>query len=308
MDKVLVICGPTSTGKTQLAFKLARKFNGVVVSADSRQVYRHMDIGTGKERSSDVEVWGYDLVEPNEDFSVSEFVKKAKKEIKQIINLGKLPIVVGGTGLYIKSLFEDVETIDIPKNEGIRNSLEDKGVDELFEKLAILDPSKAASLNLSDRNNPRRLVRAIEVAIFTLDNPQYLKNKNIKQSDYDVLYIGLKMDINTLSEKIANKIDDRINMGFVDEVESLLKMGVSWKNQSMKAIGYKESEQFFKNGLTYEDFISLWHRNEVKYVKRQMTWFNKQKKINWYDAKNPDILFKVEKMVDKWDNINYEEN
>src|SRR3989344_7906229 len=140
---MLVICGPTATGKTKLGIFLAQKFNGEIISADSRQVYKYMNIGTGKEWDDTVKIWGYDLVDPKENYSVSEYLKYAKTAIEDIHKRNKLPILVGGTGLYIKAVVDGIETINIPSNKELRKSLNNKEVDELFEKLAILDSSKA---------------------------------------------------------------------------------------------------------------------------------------------------------------------
>jgi len=310
MKKILVICGPTATGKTTLGFKLAKKLNGEIVSSDSRQVYKHMDIGTGKEWNSDVKIWGYDLAEPTEDFSVSEYFKQIKIVITDIWNRNKLPILIGGTGLYIKSLIDGIATVDIPKNSSLRGSLEKMSIEEMFDKLAVLDSSKAASMNSSDKKNSRRLTRAIEVAVWNIENSTQKKvvekRENILDKDVNVLMIGLLADQNILFKNIKNRVEKRMNEGFIDEVEMLLQMGVSWKNQSMNSLGYKESEAFFKYGLTYEEFIEEWERSEMKYVKRQLTWFKKEtyhngeKRINWFDITDKDFSKKVENLVEKW--------
>ncbi len=305
--KLLVIVGPTATGKTSLGIKLSKMFKGEIVSSDSRQVYKHMDIGTGKEWG-DVKIWGYDLVDPWENFSVSEYFNQMKWVIEDIWKRGKLPVIVGGTGLYIKSLIDGIQTVDIPKNINLRKTLEELSVDELFEKLATLDGTKAASLNSSDRLNPRRLVRAIEIASWKVENEtknsEVVKRSKVLSGDVSVLQIGLNLPLNNLSERIKERVESRMNDGFIDEVENLLKMGVSWKNQSMQSIGYKESEGFFKSGKTYEDFIAEWERNENNYAKRQLTWFKKDKRINWFDAKDPNLYQNVEKMVKKWYSTN----
>lgn len=299
--KLLIICGPTTTGKTKLGFYLAKKYNGEIISVDSRQVYKFMDIGTGKEWG-DAQIWGYDLVDPKENYSVSEFLKFAEEKLKDIWSRGKLPILVGGTGLYIKAVVDGIETINIPSNNDLRKSLDEKKVDELFEKLATLDSSKAASLNLSDRKNPRRLIRAIEIAIWKIENEKKVTNTKITNKNINSLFIGLKCPMKIISDLIYKRVEKRIEEGFIDEVEDLLKNGVSWKMQSMHALGYKESEAFFKYGLSYEDFVNNWHSNELKYVKRQTTWFNKDKRINWFDITNKNYYQEVEKLVDKWDN------
>lgn len=307
MKKLLVICGPTATGKTSLGISLAKLFKGEIVSADSRQVYKQMDIGTGKEWG-DVKIWGYDLVDPKDGFSVSEYFNQMKWVIEDIWSRDKLPIIVGGTGLYIKSLIDGIQTVDIPKNINLRKTLEELSVDVLFEKLATLDSTKAAALNSSDRQNPRRLVRAIEVASWKIENEtknsEVTKRINILSDDVSVLQIGLSSNLDFLKMKIKERVMDRINNGFIDEVEELLKNGVSWKMQSMKSLGYKESEAFFKQGLSFEEFVEIWERNEINYVKRQMTWFKKDKRISWFDIQDQNYLKDLENMVKKWYSTN----
>lgn len=303
-NKLLVVCGPTATGKTSLSFKLAKEFVGEIVSADSRQVYKYMDIGTGKEWDEDVKIWGYDLVDPRENYSVSDYFREIKYVIEDIWKRGKLPIIVGGTGLYIKSLIDGIATVDIPKNENLRESLEKMSVVELFEKLATLDSAKAASLNTSDSKNSRRLVRAIEVAVWSIENSTQKhiveKREKVLDKNVDLLMVGLTAPLSDISNNIDNRVEKRMNDGFIDEVETLLRMGVSWRNQSMNTLGYKESEKFFKEGLSYEEFISEWVRNELRYVKRQMTWFKKDKRIDWFNVKDIDYKERLANLVSKW--------
>ena len=302
--KLLVICGPTATGKTSLGFLLAKKFNGEIVSADSRQVYKHMDIGTGKEWNDSIKIWGYDLAEPTENYSVSDYFKSMKIAISDIWQRNKLPVIVGGTGFYIKSLIDGIATVDIPKNENLRISLEKMSINELFNKLADLDGTKAASLNSSDKKNSRRLIRAIEIAVWNTQHGTEKhvieKRKKVLDKNVDLLMIGLSASSLTILNNIENRVDKRINEGFILEVENLLKMGVSWQHQSMKSLGYKESEAFFKHGLTYEEFINQWINNEVKYTKRQMTWFKKDKRINWFKIDDLNFDQNVVNLVSKW--------
>lgn len=302
-NKLLVICGPTATGKTKLALFLAKKFKGEIVSADSRQVYRHMDIGTGKEWGDSM-IWGYDLIDPQDDYSVLNFFKFAKNTIEDIWLRDKMVILTGGTGLYIKSIIDGIATVDIPKNENLRKELERFDTNYLFEKLAILDSSKAATMNSSDKKNPRRLIRAIEIAVWNIDNSK--KNKKIKKRK-DVLnksilplMIGLTGDLESLRKKINQRVEERLNYGFIDEIEKLLLMGVSWKNQSMKSLGYKEAEYFLKKGMTYEEFVKNWENNEFKYLKRQLRWFKKDNRIKWFNISNKNLYKDVENTVKKW--------
>ncbi len=307
MKKLLVICGPTATGKTSLGFKIAEKLGGEIISADSRQLYKYMDIGTGKELSDKIKTWGYDLCDPREDFSVFDYFKEMKLSIENIWSRNKLPIIVGGTGLYIKSLIDGIPTVDVPKNKILRMSLEQMNISDMYEKLATLDSAKAAQMNSSDRKNPRRLIRAIEIAMWSIENETQKQavelREKILDKDIDLLMIGLKADKKIISENIKKRVEKRMNDGFIDEVETLLKMGVSWRNQSMNTMGYKDSEAFFKEGLTYEEFIENWERNEIKYSKRQMTWFKKDTRINWFDISDPNYLANIEFTVDKWYNL-----
>ncbi len=306
MKKLLIICGATGVGKTKLGIYLAKKFNGEIISSDSRQVYKYMDIGTGKEwdETGEVKIHGYDLVEPSYDYSVFEFFKFAKKTIEDIWSRNKLPIAVGGTGFYIKSITGGIETLDVPKNVQLRKELENYSTDQLFEKLAVLDGGRAAKLNFSDKKNKRRLIRAIEIAIWNLENSKnrkiIKKKSKLLANEVDFLRIGLAENIDILKNRLETKIEDRINKGFIEEIESLLRKGISWKNQSMRAIGYKEAEDFLKKGLTYEEFLRNWLSSEMKYIKRQITWFKKDRQIKWFNVGDLNLHQRIEKIVRKW--------
>lgn len=307
MRKLLVICGPTATGKTSLAANLSKKFDGVLVSADSRQVYIDLNIGTGKEYPSGVQVLGYDLVEARGEFSVAQYEIFAREAIKSIWDNGKLPILVGGTGLYIKSVIEGVGTSSVPKNQNLRKILENLTVDELFEKIAQLDPIKAASLNISDKNNPRRLIRAIEIAQHDLTEGESVSMERFVDTS-DVLMIGLKCPKEILDKKIESRVKERIKMGAEKEVRGLLEKGVNWKDQSMSSIGYGEWKDFFEHNKTLDEVVKVWTTNEVKYTKRQMTWFKKNQSVNWFDISSDTFPENVEKKVDKWYSSNNESN
>ena len=298
MKKLLVICGPTATGKTALAIKLAKKFDGEIVSADSRQVYKGMDIGMGKEWG-DVPIHGYDLVDPRREFSVSKYLKFARKILKDIWRRGKLPILVGGTGLYIKGVIDGIPTVEVPRNNELRKRLEEKSADELFESLSQLDAVRAGSMNSSDRKNPRRLVRAIEVAQWNLGHGVKCLTSDILHPT-SVLVIGLTAAKEPLNKRIEDRVGERVKAGIKKEIESLLKNGVSWDDQSMMSFGYRQYRDFFEGEVPEEVVVSEWTREEQKYVKRQMTWFKKDKRVGWFDIFEVDYQKKVEKMVAKW--------
>lgn len=320
MNKLLVICGPTSTGKTNLALKIAKEFNGEIVSADSRQVYKGMDIGTGKDIPKDsaieyddssdwgfytingIKIWGYDLAEPQEDFNVSRYIKFAAKIIKKIQQNGKLPILTGGTGLYIKGVIDGIPTASVPKNDKLREKLEKWTAAELYENLSQLDALKAASLNASDKNNPRRLIRAIEVAQWRLSNGGS-ENPEKSVSQNSVMQVGLFGPISLISEKIKKRIEDRINAGIKKEIVGLIKNGVNWENQSMMSIGYRQWRSYFEDapgGIGEDKVLEEWEREEIKYAKRQMTWFKKDKRIKWFDITSRKFPENVEKLIKSW--------
>lgn len=308
MKKLLVVCGPTATGKTGLALRLAKEFNGELVSADSKQVYKHLDIGTGKDlpvpghyEIEGVKVWGYDLVSPKKEFSVGQYLKIANKIIENIWLRKKLPILVGGTGLYIKGIIEGIPTASIPKNKTVRKSLERKSVKELFDILAQMAPIRAGSMNTSDRKNPRRLVRAIEVAQWRLKSGPKTKVENDGlEIQVPTLFIGLIAPKDYLYQRIRKRIQARLRRGMENEVKKLLEDGVSWKDQSMDSLGYRQWRGYFEGKMTKEKVIKKWEREEYKYAKRQITWFKRDKRVNWFDIKDRGWQKSVEKLVKKW--------
>ena len=281
-NPLLVICGPTATGKTKLGLRLAKLLDGEVVSADSRQVYRHMDIGTGKGKEK---VWGYDLVNPDEEFSISHYQKFARKKIEEILKRKRVPILVGGSGLYIKTISDGIETIDISSNKTLRENLADKNVSQLVAILRDVDRGKLDRMNGSDRNNPRRLIRAIEIAGRGSSQSDSGVKKKLR---YNTLFIGLTADKEELKKRIEKRVDLRIKNGFEKEVLFLKKQGV-WNGAPKMTLGYRE----------WPD-VKKWKVEEFKYAKRQMTWFKKDKRIKWFDIGQPDYGKQVEKLTKKW--------
>jgi len=318
MKKLLVVCGPTSTGKTTLAISLAKKFNGELISADSRQVYKGMDIGTGKDlpkgakiklpwfqkygyyEIDGVKIWGYDLADPRHEFSVGQYIKFAERVINDIAKRGKNPILVGGTGLYIRGAIDGIATAGVPKNNQLRKNLEGSSADELFEKLAQMDSLKAGQMNTSDKKNPRRLMRAIEVAMWKINNVKKEKEMEKKRKDFDVLMIGLKAPQKFIFERIKNRVEKRVKAGIKKEVQTLLKKHITWKMSSMSSMGYKQWKDYFAGNKTEGEVVKNWIVDEEKYVKRQMVWFKKDKRIIWFDITAKTFPKNVEKQAEKW--------
>ncbi len=323
MNKLLIICGPTATGKTLLAITLAKKFDGEIISADSRQVYKGMNIGTGKDLPENaklqmtdngfgfyeidgIPVWGYDLADPKEEFSVSKYLKFAPKIISDIDGRGRLPILVGGTGLYIKGVVDGIPTADVPRSMELREKLLGKSPDELFETLSQTDTLKAGSMNTSDRKNPRRLMRAIEVSQYFLDH-RNKESQLLAIDKRDTMFIGLTAPRDFVDRGIEERVERRVRDGIKDEIKNLLDSGVDWNDQSMLSLGYRQYRDFFEGGVGEELIIDEWTREEKRYAKRQMTWFKKDRRILWFDVSDSKFSEKVEKSVKKWYKSTYDE-
>ena len=276
-NKLIVILGPTASGKTSLAIKLAKELSGEIVSADSRQVYREMDIGTDKIVPEGIPHHLIDVVNPDEKFTLAQYKKMAIKAIKDIQKRGNVPFLVGGTGLYIQSI---VDNLQIPKGESnkkMRNKLEKMENAELFEKLKKLDPVCAAAI---DSKNKRRLVRAVEVCL-TTGKPFSQQRKKGKPL-FNVLQIGIKPDKEKLEKKIAQRADQMIQTGLIEEVKGLIKKYGS-KIISMDSIGYQEIIAHLQNKITLEEAKDLIKTHTRQYAKRQMTWFKRDKRIQWIE-------------------------
>ncbi|MFA5208472.1 MAG: tRNA (N6-isopentenyl adenosine(37)-C2)-methylthiotransferase MiaB [Candidatus Paceibacterota bacterium] len=273
--KLIVVLGPTASGKTDLAIDLAKKFNGEIVTADSRTIYKEMDIGTAKPKElKKVPHYLIDIVSPDEEFNVALFKQEAVKKIDEIIESGRLPILVGGTGLYIKSIVENLDFPQVKADEKLRKKLEKKNTEELFEMYKDLDKEGA---NKIDKNNRRRLIRAIEVSL-SLKEPFFKERK--KEPIYDILQIGIKINKKELEERIRKRVDIMIKQGLEKEVKKLSKK-YGFNIPPMQTIGYREWEDYFDKKETLENTIEKIKTNTIKFAKRQMTWFKKDKTIKW---------------------------
>jgi tRNA dimethylallyltransferase len=298
-NKILIICGPTATGKTALALSLAKRFDGELVSADSRQVYRGMDIGTGKDLDicfkSSVPIWMYNVVNPGEEFSVSHYQFLSTAVISNIQKRNKLPIIVGGTGLYIRSILMPIETAGIPPNVSLRKKLIRMSKEQLQGKLQHVAPQVWEGLNNSDRNNPRRLIRKIEIAKSKMGT----SCKKTKEQ-YDQCLIGLRTTLQSLYQRIDKRVDKRVEQGVVDEISMLIQKGFSWDLPSMSALGYKEWRPYFERKQSMEQCIQQWKHDEHGYARRQLTWFKKQSLIHWFDIMQSGYEGDVTEAVTEW--------
>jgi len=279
-NKLITILGPTASGKSDLAVKLAKKFNGEIISADSRQIYKEMDIGTAKITKKEmlgIPHYMIDIVKPNQKFTLAQFQKKTIKIIKDIQKRNKLPFLVGGTGLYIQSVVDNLKIPGTKPDEKLRNKLEKLTNQELINKLEKLDPK---ALKIIDIKNKRRLIRALEICLLTKKpfSEQRKKNKSI----FNTLQIGLKLDTKNLEQKIIRRIEKMIENGLIKENKKLLKKYGS-KPYSMSGIGYKEIIPYINNEISLEQSKELIKIHTHQYAKRQMTWFKRDKTIEWIE-------------------------
>lgn len=313
--KIIVILGPTASGKSAVAIKLAKKFNGEIISADSRQIYRGMDIGTGKvtgalesvilseqsepkdlgqdsstslrfgQNDNELKVfvsegiphYAIDIVDPNEDFNITDFKKYTQAKIKEILERGKLPIICGGTGFWISAVVDDLDFPEVAPDPKLRAELDEKSVGELFEQLLAIDPERASSI---DKHNKFRLIRALEIcqALGKVPKP---KSQNQKPSPYQFLQIGISVEKEILHKKIKKRLNERFAQGMIEEVEKLHSEGISWEKLEGFGLEYRKIAEFLQGKISKEEMMEKLYFDIIHYAKRQMTWFGKDERTFW---------------------------
>ena len=300
--KVIVIVGPTASGKTALAIRLAKKINGEIVSCDSMQVYKDMTIGTAKptkEEQAEVQHYLVDIVSPDERYTVSDYRKDAKKAIEKIIANGKIPIVVGGTGLYADALIYEIEYPEIETNEAYRRKLEqraqEEGLEELYKEAYIID--KEAMKKISP-NDQKRILRVLEIYHDTGKTKTQLEAESRKNDipyDYHIFAIDMPREI--LYERIEKRVDMMIKLGLIKEVEDLFKKYDKFPT-AMQGIGYKEIKEYLDGNLSKAEAVEKIKKESKHYAKRQLTWFRKNKNTLWIDGLN-DAKENVDYIIEK---------
>lgn len=289
MGNVIIIAGPTASGKTKISIELAKDINGEIVSADSMQIYKYMDIGTAKpdkEEMSGIKHYLMDVVYPDEEFSVARFQELALKYIDEILQKGKVPIVAGGTGLYINSLIYNInfsETIsDWDLRERLKKEAQERGNEYLHEKLKEIDPDAAKRIHVNDL---KRVIRAIEVFEYTKKTISYHQEvSRLNPPKHKFLIIGLMMDRERLYDRINRRVDSMIERGLVEEVKKLISLGYDKNTVAMQGLGYKEILAYLRGEISFEDAIYLLKRDTRRYAKRQITWFKRIENIHWIDV------------------------
>lgn len=282
--KVVVIVGPTASGKTAVSIELAKKINGEIISADSMQIYKYMDIGTAKptlEEMQGIKHYMLDVVMPDETFNVAKYKSMAESAIEGILKKGKVPIIVGGTGLYINTLVDGIEFADVPGDEEYRNELIEKGYREgamsIYKELEKIDSESAKKI---DPNNIRRVARALEIYKVTGKTKTQLDIESRKEVKYDYRLFGMEWDRETLYNRIDLRVDKMIEAGLIDEVRNVTeKFKIS--NTAVQGLGYKEVIEFLNGNISYEEMIEKLKLETRHYAKRQLTWFRRDKRIKW---------------------------
>lgn len=316
-QRIIVILGPTASGKSELAVKIAKKFNGEIISADSRQVYKGLNIGSGKvslkpyykniyiccdrtecRQKQNKKILCYkniphyliDVASPKKTFTVSQYQKLAENALKNIIKREKLPIVCGGTGLYIDALIYDKKFPEVPPQPKLRKHLEKKPTEKLFQQLEKLDPRRAQNI---DKHNRRRLIRALEIIITTKKiipplnqeiptQTAILSDSGKEKSQYEYLKIGIKKSPEELKKLIAKRLKKRLKQGMIKEVKNLhYKKGLSWKRLDDLGLEYRYVSRYLRELITKKEMIESIEKESWRYVKRQLTWFKRDKGINW---------------------------
>ena len=285
--RVVVIVGPTASGKTSASIEIAKKLNGEIVSADSMQIYEEMNIGTAKPTEDEKEGIKHYLIgiaKPDENFNVTMYKELAEKAIEEILAKGKLPIVVGGTGLYVSSLVDAIEFSEVPEDGAYRHELEEvaktQGVDVLFEKLQKVDPEAAQKI---EKNNVRRVIRALEIYKTTGKTKTQLDQESLKEPKYEYHLYGISWERDVLYQRIDKRVDMMMEEGLVDEVKRLNEKYTLSKT-ALQGIGYKEVLCYLQGECNYEEMVEKIKMETRRYAKRQLTWFRRDKRIMWYPS------------------------
>jgi len=278
--KILVILGPTATGKSNLAVKIAKEFNGEIISADSRQVYKGLDIGTGKITKKEMRGIPHhllDIMNPKQNFTIVKFQKLAEEKIDKILEKEKLPIIVGGTGFYIESIVDGLVLPNVPPDKKLRKELEKKSVEELLKILEKISPDIIGLIKQTDK---RRLIRRIEIAK-TLGKIPKIK----KLPKYNSLQIGLELNNDELKKRIKKRLTERIDEGMIDEARKLHKKRLSFKSMINLGLEYKYLAFFLQNKISENEMIQKLEIAIWQFAKRQRTWFKRDKRIKWFQPK-----------------------
>lgn len=303
-QKVIVIGGPTASGKTGLSIELAKKINGEIVSADSMQIYKEMDIGTAKpskEEMQGIKHYMLSIIKPDKRFSVAEYKLQAKKAIKEILEKGKVPIVIGGTGLYIETLiyeieFPEIET-DLEYRKELEKVVEEKGLQYLYNKAVEIDKCAMEKISINDK---KRILRVLEIYHKTGKTKSELEANSKKEPEYNYKLFAINMEREILYDRINKRVDIMLENGLVEEVKKIIQ---SYKEfpTAMQGLGYKEVVEYLQETISYEQMKEKIKQETRRYAKRQLTWFRKYDNITWLDGLN-EVEKNVETIIKNYNN------
>ena len=287
--KVIVIGGPTASGKTALSIELAKAIDGEIVSADSMQIYQEMDIGTAKpteEEKQNIKHYMLDIIKPNQRYSVADYKKDAKEAIRKIIKKGKTPIVIGGTGLYIDSLIYEIEypelEIDISYRKELEEIADKEGLLGLYEKAKTIDKDAMEKISVNDR---KRILRVLEIYHQTGKTKTELEKESRKEPEFDYRMFAIDMNREVLYDRINRRVDIMIENGLIEEVKKIYEKYKEFPT-AMQALGYKEVVEYLENKITKEEMIEKIKMESRRYAKRQLTWFRKNKETKWLNGED----------------------
>lgn len=302
--KILVITGPTASGKTGISLELASRFNAEILSADSRQVYERLDIGTAKPTVDQLLSVPHHLISHvpiTSTYSAGTFFRESQDVIQDIQERGKVPLVVGGTGLYVRTLVEgifDSPEVDPQLREDLQSELEHRGIEPLFARLQQLDPNAASFVPMT--NHPR-VLRALEVCILTGQPYSRIRRERMKKPKHKVQVVGLRWNRDALYARINSRVEQMMEQGFLDEVQDLLDRGIDPSSNALRTVGYKEAIAHLGGEYGKERMIELMKQNTRRFAKRQYTWFRKERYIDWIDVSDSTSAAEVtETIIDRW--------
>ena len=299
MKKVLIISGPTATGKTSLAVKIASRLKGELISADSRQIYQGLNIGTGKDHPSNTLVHLIDIITPDKTFSSAQFRRLATAKIKRIHRQAKLPIIVGGSGYYINTLVSPPLINRSPPHSLFRKAFDLLPLPFLQAIHQVFNRRQFAQLNNSEKHNPHRLIRKLEIKLFSKSNKSFPP----APSNYDYLHISLTAPVKVIDKNINRRIDSRLNQGLLLEIRRLLKK-YRWSHPGLNTLAYKQFQPYFKHKTSSNLRLAIhqWRHDERAYARRQLTWFRKRDQLHFFDITSPSFPQDAISLILKWYN------
>lgn len=303
-QKVIVIGGPTASGKTTLSIELAKKINGEIVSADSMQIYKEMNIGTAKpdeQEMQGIKHYMLDFVSPEERYSVADYKREAKKAIEEILKKGKVPIVIGGTGLYIESLIYEIEfpkiETDLEYRKKLEEVIEKKGLEYLYKEAIRIDEKAMEKISCNDK---KRILRVLEIYHQTGKTKTEIENDSRKEPSYNYKFFAIDMQREILYDRINKRVDIMLEKGLVDEVRTLYEKYDNFPT-AMQGLGYKEVVEYLEKKLSYEEMIEKIKMESRRYAKRQLTWFRKYENITWLNGLD-DIEKNISIIINEYNN------